>query len=76
MIGRVSPLDSTSDQGLALDQVHGNIDMRNIKHIYPSRPGVVVATGLSISFPSGKVTAIVGPSGSGKSSIAKLIMWF
>lgn len=35
-----------------------------------------MANGLSISFPSGKVTAVVGPSDSGKSSIAKLIMRF
>jgi len=76
MINRVSPIDSMSDQGLALDQVQGNIEMRNIKHIYPSRPGVVVANDLSILFPSGKITAVVGPSGSGKSSIAKLIMRF
>jgi len=75
-INRVSPIDAMSDQGLTFDQVRGNIEMRNIKHIYPTRPGVVVAKDLSILFPSGKVTAIVGPSGSGKSSIAKLIMRF
>ena len=76
MIGRISPIDSMSDQGLTLDQVQGNSEMRNIKHIYPSRPGVVVANDLNILFPSGKTAAVVGPSGSGKSFIAKLIMRF
>jgi ATP-binding cassette, subfamily B (MDR/TAP), member 1 len=76
MISRVSTIDSMSDHGITLDDVQGNVEFRNIKHIYPSRPGVVVAKNLSISFPKGKTTAIVGASGSGKSSITKLIMRF
>jgi ATP-binding cassette subfamily B (MDR/TAP) protein 1 len=76
MIGRVSPIDAMSGEGLALEPVQGTIEIRNVKHVYPSRPGVVVANDLSILFPSGKTTAIVGPSGSGKSSIAQLIMRF
>jgi len=61
MISRVSPIDSMSDQGLALDQVLGNIEMQNIKHIYPSRPGVVVANDLTILFPSVKLLPLLAP---------------
>ncbi|KAI1481935.1 P-loop containing nucleoside triphosphate hydrolase protein [Daldinia eschscholtzii] len=76
MINRASPIDSMANAGYVPDEVRGKIDMQNIKHIYPTRPGVTVADDLSISFPTGKVTAVVGPSGSGKSSIAKLILRF
>lgn len=76
MIYRESPIDSMSSNGTTPDLVEGNIEMHGIKHIYPSRPGSVVANNLSILFPAGKTTAVVGPSGSGKSSITKLIMRF
>ncbi|KAI0377145.1 P-loop containing nucleoside triphosphate hydrolase protein [Hypomontagnella monticulosa] len=73
---RASPIDSMSSVGHSPTRVRGQIELRNIKHIYPTRPGITVADNLSISFPAGKATAIVGPSGSGKSSIAKLILRF
>ncbi|KAK6957559.1 hypothetical protein Daesc_000346 [Daldinia eschscholtzii] len=76
MINRASPIDSMTNAGYVPDEVRGKIDVQNIKHIYPTRPGVIVADNLNISFPTGKVTAVVGPSGSGKSSIAKLILRF
>jgi ATP-binding cassette subfamily B (MDR/TAP) protein 1 len=76
MINRESPIDPMSDGGLTPGSVRGTIELRNVKHIYPSRPGVVVAHDLSLTLPSGKTTALVGPSGSGKSSVAQLIMRF
>lgn len=76
MTSRASPIDSMSNIGHMPAGVRGQVDLRNIKHIYPTRPGVTVANNLSISFPAGKTTAIVGPSGSGKSSIANLILRF
>ncbi|KAK1992218.1 multidrug resistance protein 2 [Colletotrichum falcatum] len=78
ILNRKSPIDSLGDQGAKPDDVsvEGNIEFRNVKHVYPSRPDVVVAHDLNIMFPSGKSTAVVGSSGSGKSSIAKLILRF
>ncbi|KAK2590983.1 hypothetical protein QQS21_011342 [Conoideocrella luteorostrata] len=76
MTSRQSPIDPMSDTGHTPEQVQGEIELRNIKHVYPSRPGITVTNGLSVIFPAGKTTAVVGPSGSGKSSIAKLIMRF
>ncbi|KAL6699319.1 multidrug resistance protein [Trichoderma pleuroticola] len=76
MTRRESPIDSGSDSGTVPDQVGGTIEIRNIKHIYPGRQTVTVLDNISIKFPAGKTTAIVGPSGSGKSSIASLILRF
>lgn len=43
-----------------------NITFQNVAFSYPSRPNVPILQGLDLEFEAGKVTAIVGPSGSGK----------
>ncbi|QSZ35150.1 hypothetical protein DSL72_008017 [Monilinia vaccinii-corymbosi] len=75
-IDRVSPLDPSSDEGLKLDRVEGTVELRNIKHIYPSRPEVVIMDDVSLVVPAGKMTALVGASGSGKSTIVGLVERF
>ncbi|KAL3443233.1 hypothetical protein BJX65DRAFT_285639 [Aspergillus insuetus] len=76
IIDRESPLNPTSEDGSALDHVHGAIEFRNVRHIYPGRPDQVILDGLNLEIPAGKTTAIVGPSGSGKSTIIELIERF
>lgn len=75
-IDRVSPLDSNSDAGEKLAHVEGTVELRNIKHIYPSRPEVIVMRDVSLVIPAGKKTALVGASGSGKSTIIGLVERF
>ena len=75
-IDRQSPLDSSSDEGDIIENLEGNISFQNIKHIYPSRPEVVVMDGVNIEIPAGKTTALVGASGSGKSTIVGLVERF
>ena len=72
-IDRVSPLDPSKDDGEKLDKVEGTIEFRNIKHVYPSRPEVVVLENFNLVVPAGKVTALVGASGSGKSTVVGLV---
>jgi len=76
IIDRVSPLDPVSTEGKKLDSVQGNVELRNIRHIYPSRPEVVVMDDVNLLIPAGKSTALVGASGSGKSTIVGLIERF
>ncbi|KAK1052478.1 GTPase-activating protein [Friedmanniomyces endolithicus] len=75
-IDRVSPLDAESDEGKKIENVEGTIELRNVKHIYPSRPEVVVMENVSLLVPAGKTTALVGASGSGKSTIVGLVERF
>ncbi|GAB7334801.1 hypothetical protein MBLNU13_g06718t1 [Cladosporium sp. NU13] len=75
-IDRVSPLDPKSETGKKLDTVEGNVELRNIRHIYPSRPEVVIMEDVSLVVPAGKTTALVGASGSGKSTIVGLVERF
>ena len=75
-IDRTSPLDSSSNGGETLKLVDGTVELRHIKHIYPSRPEVVVMEDVNLVVPAGKTTALVGASGSGKSTIVGLVERF
>ncbi|KIW16602.1 hypothetical protein PV08_03790 [Exophiala spinifera] len=75
-IDRASPIDPLSDDGEKLEKVEGTVELRNIKHIYPSRAEVVVMDDVNLVIPAGKVTALVGASGSGKSTIVGLVERF
>lgn len=69
-------LDPTANTGEIMDEVLGAIRFENIKHIYPSRPDVVVLNDFTLDIPAGKTTAIVGASGSGKSTLVGLLARF
>ena len=53
-----------------------NISFRDLSFTYPGAGNEPVLKNINIDFPSGKVTAIVGMSGSGKTTIVKLIQKF
>ncbi|KAH6827899.1 ATP binding cassette subfamily B19 [Perilla frutescens var. hirtella] len=59
-----------------LSDVVGNIEFRNVTFSYPSRPDVFIFRDFSISFPAGKTVAVVGGSGSGKSTVVSLMERF
>ncbi|KAI9818482.1 MAG: GTPase-activating protein [Pycnora praestabilis] len=75
-IDRVSPLDPASDAGDKIENVQGRVELRNVKHIYPSRPEVTIMEDITLNIPAGKTTALVGASGSGKSTIVGLVERF
>ncbi len=56
-------------------QVEG-ISFNEVQFSYPSRPDVPVIQGLSFELPKGQTLALVGKSGSGKSTVASLLMRF
>lgn len=62
--------------GKTLPSIEGAIELRGVKHVYPSRQEVVVMKNVDLVVPAGKVTALVGASGSGKSTIIGLIERF
>lgn len=57
-------------------QFQGGIELKNVEFTYPSRPEHPVLNRVSLVCEPGKLTAIVGLSGSGKSTIASLITRF
>ena len=60
-------------EGTELSSVEGHIEFRNVQFSYPSRPDVVIFQNLSIDITASKTVAIVGGSGSGKSTVVSLI---
>ncbi|KAF4988436.1 hypothetical protein FGRMN_9760 [Fusarium graminum] len=69
-----SSIDGTSAEGTVLPSgAVKTLTFRNVSFEYASRRGQPVLQNLDLEFPAGKYTAIVGLSGSGKSTIAALI---
>ncbi|KAH7562562.1 hypothetical protein BM1_02082 [Bipolaris maydis] len=69
-------IDNTSTAAEKLPNVEGAIEFRNVAFTYPSRPDHPVLNSISLKCEVGQLTAIVGLSGSGKSTIASLISRF
>ena len=57
---------------LAPEQVHGDIRYELVDFAYRNRPALL--NGFSLTIPAGKTLGIVGATGSGKSSLVKLLL--
>uniref|UniRef100_A0A7S0DCB3 ABC transporter domain-containing protein n=1 Tax=Amorphochlora amoebiformis TaxID=1561963 RepID=A0A7S0DCB3_9EUKA len=57
-------------------RISGTIEFKNVSFQYPTRQDVEVLRGLSFSVKKGQVVALVGPSGSGKSSVFRILQRF
>ena len=53
-----------------------NIELKNVSFSYDKESGKQVLSNINLQIPEGKFTALVGPSGGGKSTIARLIARF
>ena len=62
-------VESSGGKQILEDQVHGKICFDNMHFHYPTIPGVHVLHGLSINVELGTFVALVGGSGSGKSTV-------
>ncbi|KAK4164053.1 P-loop containing nucleoside triphosphate hydrolase protein [Cladorrhinum sp. PSN259] len=77
LIDRASAIDPFDESGEQPKEVTGLVELEDITFSYPTRPGVTVLENFSLQIPAGKVTALVGQSGSGKSTIVGLIeRWY
>ena len=54
--------------------VHGEVEFRQVHFAYPSRRELEVLANLNFVLKPGRTMALVGPSGSGKSSVANLLL--
>ncbi|CAF2577462.1 unnamed protein product [Rotaria sp. Silwood2] len=56
--------------------MNGDIQFDNIDFAYPTRPNVLVLRNLTLTARAGEITALVGSSGSGKSTCISLLLRF
>ncbi|XP_038973821.1 ABC transporter B family member 13 [Phoenix dactylifera] len=75
IIAKVPEYSGTSENGLVLPEIAGQIEFRQVSFNYPSRKDMVF-NDLSFSISASKTIAIVGQSGSGKSTIISIIERF
>jgi ATP-binding cassette subfamily B (MDR/TAP) protein 1 len=61
--------ESTTGKIVSTENVRGQIRMENIHFRYPTRLGVRVLRGMSLKVEPGTYIALVGASGSGKSTV-------
>ncbi|NKI74866.1 lipid A ABC transporter ATP-binding protein/permease MsbA [Dickeya sp. CFBP 2040] len=69
-------MEQEKDTGTrVLEQARGDIEFRDVKFAYPGKETLALRN-ISLHIPPGKTVALVGRSGSGKSTIANLITRF
>ncbi|KAH7667278.1 Xenobiotic-transporting ATPase protein [Dioscorea alata] len=76
VVNRVPKIDSESNEGEILQSITGEVEFKDIKFAYPSRPETIVLNEFNLKVPAGKTLALVGSSGSGKSTVISLLQRF
>ncbi|MBA0629259.1 hypothetical protein Godav_023844 [Gossypium davidsonii] len=76
VIQRKPKIDVYSPKGRKMGDISGQIELRDVYFSYPARPKELILKGFSLFIPSGKTAALVGRSGSGKSTVISLIERF
>uniref|UniRef100_A0A8D0KWN0 ATP-binding cassette sub-family B member 10, mitochondrial n=1 Tax=Strix occidentalis caurina TaxID=311401 RepID=A0A8D0KWN0_STROC len=64
------------NEGITLDKdtFRGALEFKDVEFAYPTRPETSIFKDFSLSIPAGSVMALVGPSGTGKSTIISLLL--
>jgi ABC-type multidrug transport system fused ATPase/permease subunit len=73
--GNIEKLDTSTSEGKVM-KLKGELEFKNIAFSYPSRKDFVVLKDVSFKVKAGETVAIVGKSGSGKSTMAALALRF
>ena len=75
-IERKPDIDSGDTSGVVLEDMKGDVELKDVHFRYPARPDQLILDGLSLQVASGTTMAIVGESGSGKSTVISLVERF
>ncbi|KAI3443719.1 hypothetical protein Pfo_000384 [Paulownia fortunei] len=75
-IDRIPEIDGEDRKGLVLDKIRGELEFDHVKFTYPSRPDALVLKDFNLKIEAGKTVALVGASGSGKSTAIALVQRF
>ncbi|KAF7037315.1 hypothetical protein CFC21_047720 [Triticum aestivum] len=75
-IKRKPEIDPDDKTGRQLEDIKGDVELRDVYFSYPARPEQLIFDGFSLHVSSGTTMAIVGESGSGKSTVISLVERF
>lgn len=75
-IERKPEIDSCDPKGRTLEDIRGDIELKDVYFSYPTRPQQQIFSGFSLYISHGTTAALVGQSGSGKSTVISLIERF
>ncbi|KAJ8553072.1 hypothetical protein K7X08_020465 [Anisodus acutangulus] len=75
-IKRKPEIDAYDTNGKILDDIRGDIELNDVYFSYPARPDEQIFGGFLLFVQSGTTAALVGQSGSGKSTVISLIERF
>ncbi|KAM0942675.1 putative ABC-type xenobiotic transporter [Dioscorea sansibarensis] len=76
LLDRSTRIEPDDPKGHQPEKLIGNVDICDVDFAYPARPDIVIFKNFSLSIQAEKSTALVGQSGSGKSTIIVLIERF
>ncbi|AQK52913.1 hypothetical protein ZEAMMB73_Zm00001d050674 [Zea mays] len=76
IIERKPDIDIDDNTGIILEDVKGDVQLKDVYFSYPTRPEHLIFDGFSLQVPSGTTMALVGDSGSGKSTVISLVERF
>ena len=76
VIDRVPPIDVFDERGQTIETVNGALEVADVIFAYPTAVDHPILQGFTLSVESGSVCALVGASGSGKSTIIALVERF
>ncbi|XP_031638449.1 mitochondrial potassium channel ATP-binding subunit [Contarinia nasturtii] len=69
-------IDLISGSTIPFDKLNGEIRFENVTFSYPSRPDQIILRDFNLVLKPGQTVALVGASGSGKSTVASLLERF
>ena len=72
LLDRKPLIDANPSTGLKMNDVNGNVDVKDAEFHYPTRPNIKVLKRLQLSIKKGESIALVGESGCGKSTVIQV----
>ncbi|XP_072979555.1 putative ABC transporter B family member 8 [Typha angustifolia] len=75
-INRTPLMDDEDPEGLMPDEIRGEVEFESVRFTYPSRPDSPILNDFNLRVQAGQTVALVGCSGSGKSTAIALLQRF